>query len=166
MSPARGYNPCMQRRGTARMLAGLGPRRFLQRHWQKRPLLVRQALPEFAEMLQPRDLMRLACRDDAQSRVVARRGRRWEVYHGPFTPAFFKRVRGQTWTLLVQDANHFEPRAAQLLQRFDFVPHARLDDLMISYAPRGGGVGPHLDSYDVFLLQGSGRRARRDQSLQ
>jgi 50S ribosomal protein L16 3-hydroxylase len=161
MSPARGYNPRMQRRGTARMLAGLGPRRFLQRHWQKRPLLVRQALPEFAEMLQPRDLMRLACRDDAQSRVVVRRGRRWEVHHGPFTPAFFKRVRGQPWTLLVQDANHFEPRAAQLLQRFDFVPHARLDDLMISYAPRGGGVGPHLDSYDVFLLQGSGRRRWR-----
>jgi 50S ribosomal protein L16 3-hydroxylase len=151
----------MQRRGNARMLGGLAKRVFLGRHWQKRPLLVRQALPEFAGMLQPRDLMQLACRDDAQSRVVVRRGQRWEVHHGPFSPGFFRRLRVATWTLLVQDVNHFLPRAAELLQRFDFVPYARLDDVMVSYAPPGGGVGPHFDSYDVFLLQGRGRRRWR-----
>jgi 50S ribosomal protein L16 3-hydroxylase len=170
MFPADGYNQAMHRRGTAHMLGGLTPRRFLSRHWQKRPLLVRQALPQFASMLEPAELMRLACREDAQSRVVIRQGRRWDVHHGPFSAAFFKRLRSGTWSLLVQDVNHFVPRAKELLQRFDFVPCARLDDLMISYAPPGGGVGPHFDSYDVFLVQGSGRRrwrigAQRDLSL-
>jgi 50S ribosomal protein L16 3-hydroxylase len=149
------------------MLGGLTARRFLSRHWQKRALLVRQALPEFAGMLEPAELMRLACRDDAASRVVVRR---WQVQHGPFSPGFFKRLKTGTWSLLVQDVNHFVPRARDLLQRFDFIPYARLDDLMISYAPPGGGVGPHFDSYDVFLLQGSGRRrwrigAQRDLAL-
>jgi 50S ribosomal protein L16 3-hydroxylase len=152
------------------MLGGLTPRRFLARHWQKQPLLVRNALPEFTGLLQPSVLMRLACRDDAQARVVLRTGRRWEVQHGPFTPGFFRRDRRAAWTLLVQDVHHFLPRARELLQRFDFIPHTRLDDLMVSYAPPGGGVGPHFDSYDVFLLQGSGRRrwrisAQRDLAL-
>jgi 50S ribosomal protein L16 3-hydroxylase len=160
----------MHRRGTALMLGGLTPRRFLSRHWQKRPLLVRQALPEFAGMLAPGELMRLACREDAQSRVVIRHGRRWQVHHGPFSPGYFKRLKSGAWSLLVQDVNHFVPRGRELLQRFDFIPAARLDDLMISYAPAGGGVGPHFDSYDVFLLQGSGRRrwrigAQRDLGL-
>jgi 50S ribosomal protein L16 3-hydroxylase len=160
----------MLRRGGTHMLGGITPRRFLSRHWQRHPLLVRQALPEFAGMLTPRDLMRLASREDAQARVVVRQGRRWTVHHGPFPARFFKGLNGAAWTLLVQDVNHFVARARALLQRFDFVPYARLDDLMISYAPPGGGVGPHFDSYDVFLLQGSGHRrwrlsAQRDLTL-
>ena len=152
------------------MLGGLTAGSFLQGHWQKRPLLVRAALPEFAGMLQPRELMQLACREDAQARVVVRTGRRWEVHHGPFTAAFFKRLAPARWTLLVQDVNHFLPRARELLERFRFLPYARLDDVMVSYAPRGGGVGPHFDSYDVFLLQAHGRRrwrigAQRDLTL-
>jgi 50S ribosomal protein L16 3-hydroxylase len=160
----------MQPRARLDLLGGLSPRRFLARHWQKRPLLVRGALPEFAGMVAPRDLMQLAFRDDAQSRVVSRAGRGWTVQHGPFRPAFFRQIRADAWTLLVQDVNHFLPRARELLQRFDFVPYARLDDLMVSYAAPGGGVGPHFDSYDVFLVQGLGRRrwrvsAQRDLAL-
>lgn len=156
--------------GVAHMLGGLTARQFLARHWQKRPLLVRGALPEFSRLLPPSALMRLAGREEAQARLVVRRGRRWQVEHGPFPMRAFKQIDTGTWTLLVQDVNHFVPRARALLQRFDFVPYARLDDLMVSYAPPGGGVGPHFDSYDVFLLQGSGRRrwriaAQRDLAL-
>jgi 50S ribosomal protein L16 3-hydroxylase len=160
----------MQSAGTAQMLGGLSARQFLARHWQKRPLLVRGALPEFAGMLSPAALRRLAGREDARARLFLRRGRHWQVEHGPFARASFKGLGARAWTLLVQDVDHFVPRARQLLQRFDFVPYARLDDLMVSYAPPGGGVGPHCDSYDVFLLQGSGRRrwrigAQQDRTL-
>jgi 50S ribosomal protein L16 3-hydroxylase len=156
--------------GAGRLLAGMTPRAFLARHWQKRPLLVRAAIEGFRGLLSPSELMRLACRDDAQSRVVVRDGRTWQVHHGPFKPAFFRRLGAQRWTLLVQDVNHFLPDAHALLARFRFVPDARLDDLMVSYAPPGGGVGPHFDSYDVFLLQALGRRrwlvsAQRDLAL-
>ena len=109
----------------------------------------------------PADLIALACRDDVESRVVIRRARHWEVQHGPFEPRFFRRLPARGWTLLVQDVNHFLPQGRELLQRFAFIPYSRLDDLMVSYAPPGGGVGPHFDSYDVFLLQGLGRRRWR-----
>jgi 50S ribosomal protein L16 3-hydroxylase len=153
-----------------RLLAGMTARAFLARHWQKRPLLVRAAIAQFRGLLSPHELMLLACRDDAQARVVVRDGHAWRVHHGPFKPAFFRRLGGQRWTLLVQEVNHFLPAAQALLARFRFVPDARLDDLMVSYAPPGGGVGPHVDSYDVFLLQGLGRRrwrvsAQRDLTL-
>jgi 50S ribosomal protein L16 3-hydroxylase len=156
--------------GADRLLAGMTPRAFLARHWQRRPLLVRPAIEGFRGLLSPRDLMRLASRDDVQSRVVVRDGRTWQVHHGPFRPSFFRRLGAQRWTLLVQDVNHFLPQAQALLARFRFVPDARLDDLMVSYAPPGGGVGPHFDAYDVFLLQGLGRRrwqvsAQRDLAL-
>jgi 50S ribosomal protein L16 3-hydroxylase len=160
----------MHSTGAGRLLAGMTPRAFLARHWQRRPLLVRAAIEGFRGLLSPRELMRLACRDDAQSRVVVRHRRTWQVHHGPFKPSFFRRLGAQRWTLLVQDVNHFLPDAQALLARFRFVPDARLDDLMVSYAPPGGGVGPHFDSYDVFLLQGLGRRrwrvsAQRDLAL-
>lgn len=147
-------------RGDA-LLGGLTPAGFLARHWQKRPCLARAAVEGFQGLLTPRELMRLACRDDAQSRVVVRDGRLWQVHHGPFKPAFFRRLGAQPWTLLVQDVNHFLREAQALLARFRFVPDVRFDDLMVSYAPPGGGVGPHFDSYDVFLLQGQGRRRWR-----
>ena len=105
--------------------------------------------------------MPLACRDEVESRVVIRRAARWEVHHGPFEPRFFRRLPARGWTLLVQDVNHFVAQGRELLGRFDFIPYCRLDDLMVSYAPAGGGVGPHFDSYDVFLLQGLGHRLWR-----
>jgi 50S ribosomal protein L16 3-hydroxylase len=144
-----------------RLLGGRPPRRFLAQHWQKHPLLIRAALPDFAGLLSPAQLMGLACRDDAQARLVIRHGRRWEAHEGPFERSFLRRLPARGWSLLVHDVNHFLPEARALLDRFNFIPYARLDDLMVSYAPAGGGVGPHFDSYDVFLLQGSGRRRWR-----
>src|SRR5512134_705390 len=141
--------------------AGLDPARFLRGHWQRKPLLLRRAFPGFAGVLSPRELMRLACRDDVQSRLVLRRGARWELRHGPFRPRDLRALPPRGWSLLVQEVNHFLPAAEELLARFSFLPHARLDDLMVSFAPDGGGVGPHFDSYDVFLLQGPGRRRWR-----
>jgi 50S ribosomal protein L16 3-hydroxylase len=137
-----------------KLLGGLSPRTFLRRHWQKRPLLVRGALPG-VDLLQPSALLALARRDDAESRIVKRRGGRWDTEHGPFGGEI---TLGRQSTLLVSGVNLHLKAADALLRRFYFVPQARLDDLMVSYATPGGGVGPHVDSYDVFLLQGPGRR--------
>ena len=155
-------------------LLGLTPGNFLRDYWQKKPLLVRNAIPGFKGLLTRNDLITLACRDDAQSRMVTvtqqgGKAKNWQVKHGPFLSRDFsflskkQRARHASplqphWTLLVQDVNHFLPSARDLLLQFNFIPYARLDDLMVSYAPKGGGVGPHVDSYDVFLLQGMGRR--------
>jgi 50S ribosomal protein L16 3-hydroxylase len=133
----------------------LTPREFLRRHWQKRPLYVRGALPRFTGVLDARQLFTLARRDDVESRIVQRKGRRRDTLHGPF-PAIAPKKRG--WTLLVSGVNLHHVKADALLRRFSFIPQARLDDVMVSYATPGGGVGPHVDSYDVFLLQGAGRR--------
>lgn len=144
-----------------RLLGGISPSDFLRDYWQKKPLLIREALPDFRGLLGADELIDLACQEDAQSRLVIRRNGRWEVRHGPFVPRAFARLPKEGWTLLVQDVNHFLPAARELLLKFNFIPHSRLDDLMISYAPEEGGVGPHFDSYDVFLLQGAGRRRWR-----
>lgn len=153
-----------------RLLGGLSPRNFLRDYWQKKPLLVRGALPGFQGLLTPGDLIDLACREDAQSRLIIQKNGKWQVRHGPFALRSFSRLPKKQWTLLVQDINHFLPAARELLLKFNFIPHSRLDDLMVSYAPSEGGVGPHFDSYDVFLLQGMGRRiwqisAQRDKRL-
>jgi 50S ribosomal protein L16 3-hydroxylase len=131
---------------------------FMRGHWQRRPLLVRQAIAGFVDPLSPREVLALAGSDEAQSRLVQRRGGAWTLEHGPIAPSRFKQLPRRDWTVLVQDANHFSRRADELLSSFDFIPHARVDDVMVSYAVPGGGVGPHVDSYDVFLLQGHGRR--------
>jgi 50S ribosomal protein L16 3-hydroxylase len=131
---------------------------FMRRHWQREPLLVRGAFPAFRDPLSPKEVLALAGSPDAQARLVVRRGARWSLEHGPIDAARFKQLPRRDWTVLVQDTNHFSPRADALLARFDFLPHARIDDVMVSYAVPGGGVGPHVDSYDVFLLQGRGRR--------
>jgi 50S ribosomal protein L16 3-hydroxylase len=141
-----------------RLLGGLTPRTFLRRHWQKRPLLVRGALPQFDGVVDARRLLALASRDDVESRIVERRGRRWETAHGPFESLAISK---RNFTLLVSGVNTHVDAADRLLRRFSFVPQARLDDVMVSYATPGGGVGPHVDSYDVFLLQGPGRRRWR-----
>ena len=131
---------------------------FMRRYWQRDPLLVRGAFAGFADPLSANDVLALAASSDAQSRLVRRRGSRWTLEHGPFSPAKLKQLPRRDWTVLIQDTNHFSRRASRLLSQFDFIPHARVDDLMVSYAVPGGSVGPHVDSYDVFLLQGLGRR--------
>lgn len=140
------------------LLGGITPSQFLKEYWQKKPLLIRAAVPGFIGIMSAEELAGLACEEDVQSRLVIRTKGKWRLEHGPFDEARFGRLPGRNWTLLVQGVNQHLHEAAALLQRFDFIPHARLDDLMVSYAPDGGGVGPHFDSYDVFLLQGQGKR--------
>lgn len=134
---------------------------FLRRCWQKEALLVRGALPGFAGIHSPAELKALAQRDDVESRLVVRDGARWSFEQGPFRAAVLRALPPRDWTLLVQGLNLHSAPADQLLRRFAFIPYARLDDLMVSLAAPGGGVGPHFDSYDVFLLQGFGRRRWR-----
>ena len=138
--------------------AGLDAAAFMRSHWQREPLLIREAFPGFCDPLSPRDVLALAGDPDATSRLVRRRATAYSLEHGPFSPSRFKQLPRRDWTVLVQDTNHFSPGACELLARFDFIPHARIDDVMVSYAAPGGSVGPHVDSYDVFLLQGHGRR--------
>lgn len=155
------------------LLGGLSPQQFLSRHWQKKPLLIRQAIPGFQGAASIPTLLELACDDRVESRLISRSpvtprsstskrvNGRWQLQHGPFQPAELRRQHRQwprDWTLLLQGINLHLPQADQLLARFAFLPWARLDDVMVSYAVPGGGVGPHVDSYDVFLLQGTGRR--------
>ena len=140
-----------------RLLGGLTPRAFLARHWQKRPLFVRHAIAVPA-LIGERALTALARRDDVESRIVQRRGNRWNTAHGPFTTIKASKIN---WSVLVNGINHHVASADQLLRRFSFIPQARLDDVMVSFATPGGGVGPHVDSYDVFLIQGTGRRRWR-----
>jgi 50S ribosomal protein L16 3-hydroxylase len=143
------------------LLGGLSPQVFLRRYWQKRPLLVRRALPGFRGAIEKRALFALASRTDIESRLVQRRNGKWRVTPGPLSQSILRRAGSRNWTLLVNGVNHHNAQAELLLRQFAFVPQARLDDVMVSYAAPGGGVGPHFDSYDVFLLQGEGRRRWR-----
>lgn len=148
------------------MLGGLSARQFIEEYWQKKPLLVRNAFPGFGDMLSPNELAGLACEEDVQSRIVLNQRGKWKLENGPFEEERFARLPKKDWALLVQGVNHHLPEADALLHEFDFIPRARLDDLMVSFAPDGGGVGPHFDSYDVFLLQGLGQRLWRVSSQQ
>lgn len=130
-------------------------------YWQKAPLLIRQAAPEYVGRFPVDDLFELAGDDDVESRLVTRSRGRWKLERGPFAEDRRDVLPARDWSLLVQGMNLYDDDAAALLERFRFIPDARLDDLMISYAPPGGGVGPHFDSYDVFLLQTQGRRRWR-----
>ncbi len=141
-----------------RLLGGMSPDRFLAEYWQKKPLLVRQALPGFGDWLDRDGLCRLAGRDDAESRLVQFKRGNWGLHHGPFEAEDLDALPARGWSLLVSGVNHLLAEGDALLNAFDFMPRARLDDLMVSFAPNGGGVGPHFDSYDVFLIQGLGRR--------
>ncbi len=140
------------------LLNQLTPEQFFAEYWQKKPLLIRGAIPNFKGLLTPNELAGLACEDDVQARIIKNNKGKWSVQNSPFDDSDFTRLPKHDWTLLVQNVNHYLPEAADLLTSFSFIPHARLDDLMVSYAPKGGGVGAHVDSYDVFLLQGSGKR--------
>ena len=143
------------------LLGSLSPQVFLRRYWQKRPLLVRRALPGFTGVISKSALYALASRADVESRLVERKQDAWHVTGGPLSRARIARAGARNWTLLVNGVNLHNATAERLLRRFDFIPQARLDDLMVSYAAPGGGVGPHFDSYDVFLIQGAGRRSWR-----
>lgn len=143
------------------LLGGLSARAFLRRHWQKRPLLVRAALPGFKGVMDARALFALASRNDIESRLVRRMKGRWEVREGPLPRATLTGAGARDWTLLVNGVDQHNAAAARLLRRFAFVSESRLDDVMVSYAAPGGGVGPHVDSYDVFLIQAHGRRRWR-----
>ena len=143
------------------LLGGISPQTFMRRHWQKKPLLIRQAVPGGLELLSRAQLFELAARDDVESRLVEREAGAWSLRHGPLKRRAIPSLKRPNWTLLVQGLDLHVAAAHELLQRFRFVPDARLDDLMLSYASDGGGVGPHVDSYDVFLLQVQGRRRWR-----
>jgi len=140
------------------LLAGLSPAQFMRRYWQKKPLLVRGAIPGFKPLLSRAELFKLASNDAVESRLIVKNSHGWRMKNGPFSPRGLPPLKQPGWTLLVQGVDGHDEAAHQLLQQFRFVPDVRLDDLMISWAAPGGGVGPHFDSYDVFLLQASGRR--------
>ncbi|HEX6137387.1 MAG TPA: cupin domain-containing protein [Casimicrobiaceae bacterium] len=146
---------------TRRLLGGYETGAFLARCWHKEALLVRAAMPGLRAVVTRDELFALAARDDVQSRLVQRSRGHYTLDDGPFRSAALRRLPSRNWTLLVQGVNLHHDAADALLRRFAFIPHARLDDLMVSYAAPGGGVGPHFDSYDVFLLQASGRRRWR-----
>ncbi|WP_038054703.1 cupin domain-containing protein [Thioalkalivibrio sp. ALJ1] len=142
------------------LLGGLSPAQFLREYWQQRPLLIRGAIPGFENPIEPDDLAGLATDPDAASRIISGHVDRqdWDVEYGPFDERRLAGLPERDWTLLVTDVERFWPGGADFLARFDFIPRWRRDDLMISYAPPGGSVGPHADQYDVFLFQAAGYR--------
>jgi len=141
------------------LLGGLTAREFLRDYWQKKPLLVRQAFPDFVSPIDADELAGLALEEEVESRLVLEHGERpWELRRGPFAEDAFSDLPERDWTLLVQAVDQFVPEVAELLEEFRFLPSWRIDDVMISYAAPGGSVGPHFDNYDVFLLQGDGTR--------
>jgi len=139
---------------------GMPPETFLRDYWQKKPLLIRNAFPGFESPLQPEDLAGLACEDGVLARIVAHEpdGDQWMLRHGPFPEDMFPAMPRHDWTLLVQDVDKWDADVRALLDRFDFLPRWRIDDVMVSFAAPGGSVGAHVDQYDVFLLQAQGRR--------
>ncbi|WP_323017640.1 JmjC domain-containing protein [Castellaniella sp.] len=141
------------------LLGGLTPREFMRDYWQKKPLLIRQAIPGFQPSVTIRDVQTLARREEVESRLITHGDKGWSLKHGPFRG--FPPASQPKWTLLVQGVDLHDDESAALLRQFRFISDARLDDLMVSIATDGGGVGPHVDSYDVFLLQGLGRRRWR-----
>jgi 50S ribosomal protein L16 3-hydroxylase len=144
------------------LLGGLSPAQFMRRHWHKRPLLVRHATEATSSPLSRAELFALAARDDVESRLIRRDSRAaWHLCHGPLPRRALPPLAQPGWTLLVQGVDLHVDAAHALMSRLRFIPNARLDDLMLSYASDGGGVGPHVDAYDVFLLQVQGRRRWR-----
>lgn len=150
------------------LLGGLTPAQFMKTYWQKKPLLIRQAIPDFKSPVSVAALKKMSKQDEVESRLIQREKDQWQMDCGPFSR--LPKAATPDWTLLVQSVDIHDDAACALMNQFRFVPDARLDDLMISLATAGGGVGPHFDSYDVFLLQAHGRRRwqfgqQRDLSL-
>ena len=162
----RSYNGAMKK---ITVLGALTPAQFLKNYWQKKPLLIRQAIPDMKALLSREVLFELAAREDVESRLITNFRQQWKMEHGPQQSV--PSVKQKNWTLLLQGVNLHNDEADRLLHQFRFLPDSRLDDLMISYATDGGGVGAHFDSYDVFLLQAHGKRlwrigAQQDLTLQ
>lgn len=140
------------------MLKNFDTKDFLSHYWQKKPLLIRQGLPDFKSPLTPDQMAGLACEPDIESRVIIETDNQWHAENGPFEEDRFSQLPEKDWTLLVQALDHYIPEVADLLDDFRFIPNWRIDDVMASYAVPGGNVGPHYDNYDVFLIQGAGKR--------
>lgn len=141
------------------LLGGLTPREFLRDYWQQKPLLIRQAIPGYQSPISADELAGLSLEEEVESRIILEHGAQpWELRRGPFSEDTYQQLPERDWTLLVQAVDQFVPECRELLEQFQFLPSWRIDDLMISYAAPGGGVGPHFDNYDVFLLQAQGRR--------
>ena len=142
--------------------------RFLSEYWQKKPLLIKGGFKNFVDPLSADELAGLALEEEIESRVVRSISGEWDLQTGPFED--FSAFGDKDWTLLVQAVDHWHPDAAKLMDPFRFIPNWRIDDLMVSFSAPGGGVGPHLDQYDVFIIQGEGKRHWRvgmpDNSLQ
>jgi 50S ribosomal protein L16 3-hydroxylase len=134
---------------------------FLREYWQRKPLLIRNPWANWENPLDPDDLAGLACESDVEARLITQAGERWAVEHGPLAEERFGELGPEPWTLLVQAVDHYVEDVAALMAPFRFIPNWRIDDVMVSYATDGGGVGPHFDQYDVFLIQGAGRRRWR-----
>ncbi len=151
----------MQKNIPLPLLGGLTPAQFMKRHWQKKPLLIRQALPDMKPLISRTDLLAMVESEEVESRHILRKGKQWTLKKGPMNRKSLPSFKTPDWTVLIQGVDLHHDGVHSLLQQFRFVPDARLDDLMISYATEGGGVGPHFDSYDVFLLQAQGQRKWR-----
>jgi 50S ribosomal protein L16 3-hydroxylase len=142
------------------VLGGITAEQFLAEYWQKKPLLVRNALPEIAGLLEPNDVMELALDENVTARLIKQKDRdpnQWSVKSSPLLKADFQKMP-KLWTLLVQAVDHYSFDLAEMWKKFPFIPQWRRDDIMVSYAPQGGSVGKHFDFYDVFLVQGCGHR--------
>jgi 50S ribosomal protein L16 3-hydroxylase len=131
---------------------------FLKGYWQKKPMLIKNPWAGWTNPVDPDDLAGLACEDEVESRLITQAGGSWQLEDGPFDEARFGELGAKEWTLLVQAVDHYIPEVAAMIDPFRFIPNWRIDDVMVSYATDGGGVGPHFDQYDVFLIQGLGRR--------
>lgn len=151
----------MQKNIPLPLLGGLTPAQFMKRHWQKKPLLIRQAVPDMKPLISRADLLAMVESEEVESRHIVRKGKQWTLKKGPMNRKSLPSFKTPDWTVLIQGVDLHHDGVHSLLQQFRFVPDARLDDLMISYATEGGGVGPHFDSYDVFLLQAQGQRKWR-----
>jgi 50S ribosomal protein L16 3-hydroxylase len=151
----------MQKNTPLSLLAGLSPAQFMKRHWQKKPLLIRQAIPDMKPLIERAALLDMVESEEVESRHIVRKGDQWTLKKGPMKRQSLPSLKTPDWTVLIQGVDLHNDAVHALLQQFRFVPDARLDDLMISFATDGGGVGPHFDSYDVFLLQVHGQRKWR-----
>jgi len=142
------------------LLGELSPEDFLKNYWQKKSLVIRQAFPNFESPISAEELAGLSCEEDVNSRIVMEHGRDhpWQAIYGPMNDDVFAGLPKTHWTLLVNDVEKLLPELAWIVDQFRFIPEWYLDDLMISYAPEGGSVGPHMDLYDVFILQAQGHR--------
>ncbi|UZE97929.1 cupin domain-containing protein [Alkalimarinus alittae] len=142
------------------ILGTITAEQFLSEYWQKKPLLIRQAIPNFECPISPDELAGLACEPEVESRIIIENheGQPWHPLNGPFNEEQFSQLPETNWSLLIQGLDAIVPEISDLLNHFRFIPNWRIDDIMASYAPKGGSVGPHYDYYDVFLLQAQGKR--------